>query len=122
MANILLIDDREDVLDILKLILEIDGHNVQAFIEASQGLKFIDNYKPDLVLTDLNMPEMSGYDVLKNIRTNFGAKIKVVAVTAEDESAQDQILGAGFNGYVSKPFRSKELTDKVRSFLSLKAE
>jgi CheY-like chemotaxis protein len=82
----------------------------------SNGIKMVWQEKPDLVLLDINLPDMDGFEVLKMLRTNPYCKtLPIVAVTANAmHGDKENILSAGFNGYVAKPLTRLELQNAIR--------
>ncbi len=119
-ASILIADDYDDNRELLRLMLTADGYTI---LEARNGREALDMARaeaPDLALIDLSMPMLDGWGFLKELREDERVKaIPCVAVTAfaADQDRQ-RALAAGFDSYISKPFRAQDLLDLVRGMLS----
>src|SRR5919206_3818367 len=114
--TILLVDDEAKLRDMIRVYLEQEGYRV---VEAGQGREalYVARYeKPDLIILDLMMPEMGGYDFMRAFSKE--AQTPVIMLTAKVED-QDKILGLelGADDYVSKPFNVRELIARVRAVL-----
>ena len=118
--SILIADDYDDNRELLRLMLATDGYTI---FEARNGREALDVARtavPDLALIDLSMPTLDGWGFLKELRGDGRINsIPCVAVTAfaADQDRQ-RALAAGFDAYLSKPFRAKDLLDIVRRFVS----
>jgi CheY-like chemotaxis protein len=69
-SNILVVDDNPDKLDLLEAALRLAGYNVRTAVDGEEALAVIDSYQPDLVITDVMMPKMNGYELAERIRAN----------------------------------------------------
>ncbi|MBN2282185.1 MAG: response regulator [Candidatus Marinimicrobia bacterium] len=119
---ILMVDDVPKNLQVLGNILNKEGYKISAALNGEQALKILENAKPDLILLDVMMPGLSGFDVIKEIQKNEElAEIPVIFLTAKTEK-EDVIQGIelGAVDYVTKPFNSIELLARVRNHLELK--
>jgi two-component system, OmpR family, response regulator VicR len=120
--RILCIDDEKEILDLIRLILVRKGYEVFAAIGGAEGLIKAKSMKPDLILLDLMMPDMDGWEVFHRIRSEPGlANVPVIVVTARAQSI-DRVLGlhvARVNDYVSKPFTPQDLVESVERVLAL---
>ncbi len=121
--KILIVDDIEALRKQAIYSLAIIYPNAM-FIEAENGFEALDKlikHKPDLILLDIDMPKMSGIDVLKRIRRSRDAKIKklpIIMFTGNvDKETVDEIINLGVNGYLVKPFEIDALLEKVDCFL-----
>ena len=105
MATILLIDDTADFRALARLLLEQGGHRVFEADGGGQGVRLAAEVGPDLILSDLAMPEVSGWDVLRHLRVDPKmASVPVVALSAHAmKGDRERALAAGFDGFVSKP-------------------
>jgi DNA-binding response OmpR family regulator len=114
--KVVCIDDAQEMVDLVTLILGRQGIQVTGAIGGRQGLKKIAEVKPDLVLIDLSMPEMDGWEVYQSMQASAGMKdIPVIIVTAKSESI-DKALGlhvAHVDDYVTKPFSPEQLVESV---------
>jgi len=115
MANILIVDDSNFSRRTMRAILEPAGHTVH---EAADGLSAIEQYtllKPDLVLLDLTMTDMHGFDVLRKIK-GMDPAARVIIATADIQTAvRAEAHAAGAVGFVSKPFQPQEILATVKS-------
>jgi two-component system response regulator VicR len=120
-ARILSIDDEMEILDLIRLILGRKGYEVEGAIGGEAGLAKAKAWKPDLILLDLMMPDMDGWEVFHRLRADEAlADIPVVVVTARAQSI-DRVLGlhvARVNDYVSKPFTPQDLVESVERVLA----
>jgi CheY-like chemotaxis protein len=111
---ILIIDDQPDNIEVAKVILSSFGIKVLTAQNGPDGLKLLKDHRVDLVLLDISMPEMDGWEVLKEIRKDFGS-LPVIALTAHVHPAdRDQILQAGFDYFIAKPFRIGTFLGEVK--------
>ena len=118
---ILAVDDIPDNLLLIQLALEQEGHRVFLAHDGDTALKQIEKAPPSLILLDVMMPGMDGYEVTKRIRQNKSIPfIPILLVTAREESSLVQGLDAGADEFVRKPFQIDELQARVRSMLRLK--
>ena len=123
-ARILCIDDEKEIIDLIRLILARKGYEVAGATSGDEGLAKARSWKPDLVLLDLMMPDMDGWEVFHRIRADESlAEIPVIVVTARAQSI-DRVLGlhvARVNDYISKPFTPQDLIESVERVLTRKA-
>jgi two-component system response regulator VicR len=119
--RILCIDDEKEILDLIRLILTRKGYEVIAAIGGEEGLAKARSAKPDLILLDLMMPDMDGWEVFHRIRSDANlAEVPVIVVTARAQSI-DRVLGlhvARVNDYLSKPFTPQDLVESVERVLA----
>ena len=116
---ILVVEDQEDNRQILRDLLGNAGYELTEAENGEEATAAVAQRRPDLILMDIQLPVMDGYEATRRIRTNPDLKsVPIIAVTsyalAGDES---KALEAGCNGYVSKPYSPRELLAKVRTFL-----
>ena len=116
------IEDEPEMIDLVKLILGRKGFNLIGAVGGREGLETVRTLKPDLVLLDLMMPDMDGWEVYQQMKADDELKdIPVVVVTAKAQSI-DKVLGlhiAKVDDYVTKPFGPQELLHSVRKVLGL---
>ena len=117
---ILVVEDNERNLKLLRDVLEYAGYDVRAARTAEDGIALAASELPDLVLMDLQLPGIDGMEALRRLRESpQTADIPVVAVTAQAmKHDRERALQAGFDGYVEKPISVREFPDQVRGFLS----
>ena len=119
---ILAIDDEEDILELVKYNLEREGFEVITADTGENGLSILKKNRPDLILLDLMLPGIDGFDVAKQIRADNSYKdIPVIMLTAKGEEA-DVVTGLelGADDYVSKPFSPRVLTARIKTVLRRK--
>ena len=121
-ATILAVDDIPDNLFILDSILgDIDGYCLDCVSDGRAALSYLEENKPDLILLDVMMPGLDGYEVTRRIRQRKAAPyIPVLLVTAHDQSSLAEGLDSGADDFIRKPFDIDELMARVRSLLRLK--
>jgi DNA-binding response OmpR family regulator len=117
MSKILIVEDEPAMQIGLKDNLEFDGYAVDIAGTGKEGLEKILNNRFDLVLLDVMLPEMSGFDVCKNVRKE-GIEIPIILLTARGEEI-DKVLGLelGADDYVTKPFSVRELLARIKALL-----
>jgi CheY-like chemotaxis protein len=102
--RVLIIDDNQDVAEPLALLLRDMGHQVHAAQGGRAGLEIARRVRPDIVLLDIAMPDMSGYEVAKELRQFLGASVRIVAVTGYGQDEDRRLsLEAGFDQHLVKP-------------------
>lgn len=116
MANILIIDDEKEIIDLLTLYLEKDGFSVSGAMDGESGLKMLEEKSYDCLLLDIMIPNINGFNVLKNIRKT--SSIPVIIISAKITSS-DKILGLdlGADDYITKPFDPLEVVARVKTNL-----
>ena len=117
--KILVIDDEEHILELLKFNLELSGFDVCVSTEANQTIELIGGEKPDLLLLDWMLPKISGIDILKKIRQDEDIyDLPVIMLTAKNmEDDKIQGLNVGADDYITKPFSIKELMARINTVL-----
>jgi CheY-like chemotaxis protein len=116
--RILIVDDLPDNCVLLQTVLEIEGYQVEVADSGQAALKKIASDPPDLVLLDVMMPGMNGFEVTRYIRQNPAlSMIPVLLVTGYDESTPSDGFKVGANGFIRKPIDLDCLVSQVRKFL-----
>jgi two-component system OmpR family response regulator len=115
-SKILIVEDDQALLDVLKYNLTKEGYNVVAATDGIQALEVARESKPDLILLDIMLPKMSGFDVCRILRKETTTPI--LMLTAKDEEV-DKIVGLeiGADDYMTKPFSMRELLARIRAML-----
>jgi DNA-binding response OmpR family regulator len=116
-GTVLLVEDEASIADLVRLYLERDGFRVVWRTDGPSGLAAVDAERPRLVLLDLMLPGMDGFEVTRALRQR-GARVPIIVVTAREEEA-DRVLGLelGADDYVTKPFSPRELVARVKAVL-----
>ena len=117
MQHILIVEDDRTIAESITFILEQDSFSCQWFDNGSDALDYVENNAVDLMLLDVGLPDMSGFDVLRKLRIK--SDLPVVIISARDDES-DQVLaleGLGANGYITKPFSPRIVVAHVRSQL-----
>jgi two-component system cell cycle response regulator DivK len=117
--RILVIEDQEDNRAILRDLLSATGFELIEAVNGAEGVAKAATEKPDLVLMDIQMPVMDGYDATRRIKANPAtAAIPVVAVTSYALSGDEaKARAAGCDGYVAKPYSPRQMLAVIRGFL-----
>ncbi len=119
--RILCIEDEQEMIDLIRLILNRRGFEVKGANGGQEGLEAIRHERPDLVLLDLMMPDMDGWEVYQQMKADEKMRdIPVIVVTAKAQSI-DKVLGlhiAKVDDYIAKPFSPQELMNSVEKVLS----
>ncbi|MDF5708336.1 MAG: hybrid sensor histidine kinase/response regulator [Nostoc sp. S4] len=120
--RILAVDDVRDNLILVQTILESEGYEVDLACDGIEALQKIEQSPPDLILLDVMMPGMDGYEATRRIRNNraISSYIPILLITAFHESSVVEGLDAGADDFIRKPFDTDELLARVRSLLRLK--
>jgi two-component system response regulator VicR len=120
--TVVCIEDEPEMIDLVKLILGRKGFELIGAVGGREGLETVRKLKPDLVLLDLMMPDMDGWEVYQQMKADEELKaIPVIVVTAKAQSI-DKVLGlhiAKVDDYVTKPFGPQELLQSVNKVLEL---
>lgn len=122
-TQILVVDDNPDLRTYLSSILQREGYQVRTAYNGAMGLAFTETYHPDLIITDLMMPGVSGLELIQRIRLDSEMQgIPVILLTAKvDDETRLAGVERGADAYLSKPFNDRELLAEVRNLLALKA-
>ena len=112
--KILVVDDEKPIVDILRYNLEKDGFAVIEANDGAKGLELALSDKPDLILLDIMLPKMDGFDVCKKVREK--SDVPIIMITAREEEV-DKVLGLelGADDYITKPFSVRELMARVKA-------
>ena len=119
MANIYIVEDDSSILEVETIALKSGGHEVRGFENGSDFMKAVSAQTPDLVILDIMLPDMDGFDLMRNLRNNAASRrLPVIMVTAKT-SEIDLIRGldAGADDYIKKPFSVIELITRVKVLL-----
>jgi len=118
MANVLIVEDHPTMRDAMRLVLEEYGHQVEDAVDGENGIAMAREHPPDVVLLDLNIPVVSGSDVLQALKADPAtAGVLVVIVTATGEEGRKRAIGLGADDYITKPFSPLALLRTVERVL-----
>ena len=116
LKRVVYIEDEPEMIDLVRLILSRKGYEVHGANGGREGLELVSREQPDLVLLDLMMPDIDGWDVYQQLKAEeITRDIPVIIITAKAQSI-DRVLGlhiAKVDDYISKPFSPQELLDRV---------
>jgi two-component system response regulator MtrA len=116
--SVLVIDDEPAVLQLLERVLEAEGYNVSIAIDGASGMARYAENQPDMVLLDIMMPGLDGYQVLESIRQD--SDVPVVIITGKDsQESLQQVMALGADGLVQKPFPPLEIVGQVQEKMRL---
>ncbi|HZJ23442.1 MAG TPA: response regulator [Anaerolineales bacterium] len=120
MAKILIAEDERDIRDLVAFTLRFAGHEVSAAANGEEAVELATKVNPDLILMDVRMPRMTGYEACKVMKANPELKdIPVVFLTARGQETEiQQGLEAGAEEYLLKPFAPDQLTTRVKAILA----
>ena len=118
--RILVIEDTEDNRRIVRDLLESVGYELIEAADGAAGIAMAVEHRPDLILMDIHLPIMDGYEASRRIKSDPTLRhIPIIAVTSYALSGDEaKTRAAGCDGYVAKPFSPRQLLDKVREFLA----
>ena len=122
--NVLLVEDDPDKRQLLAVALEMAGYNVQTANDGVEGLLAVESHQPDLIVTDVMMPKMDGYEMVRRVRANPATRfIPVIIQTAARNGAEDIRRGAdvGALGYITDPTDLDLLLARARTLLDFKS-
>ena len=121
--RILIADDEPNIVLSLEFLMRREGFDVQVAVDGEAVLQAITTQLPDLILLDIMLPKLDGFDVCQQIRTNPAwQSLKVVMLTAKGRDTEvNKGLALGADAYVTKPFSTRDLVTQVRQLLGLTA-
>ncbi|MEL6553249.1 MAG: response regulator [Cyanobacteria bacterium J06621_11] len=119
--TILLVDDEPDNLRLLSDLLDEQGHEVQQAISGEIALQSVVTHKPDLILLDINLPDIDGYSICQQIKSNAAVRdVPIIFISASDEPWDKvKAFSAGGSDYISKPFKVVEVLARVENQLKM---
>ncbi len=117
MIKFLIVDDEPDVVDSVSELFTLRNYNVITATSGTKALEMVKKENPNIIILDIRMPDISGMDVLKEVKKNY-PKIRVIMLTGvEDESTKNMAMGLGASGYLTKPYSYSELLDMSRKLI-----
>ena len=115
---VLVVDDHPKVLTFIEIDLKLHGFEVICTSSGQEALELVSSAKPDIMLLDMIMPVMDGFEVLRKLRAV--SELPVIAISAHT-SAAEEALSLGANDFLAKPFRPDELVNKIKALLHHRA-
>lgn len=118
--TILAVDDDSHVLELLRVNCDSHGFEVFTARDGVEAMRAVETRLPDLIILDVMMPEMDGWEVCKRVRDKYGDSVKIVMLTAKD-TARDKIIGKSIlkaDEYLTKPFDIDDLLSTITRLLS----
>lgn len=119
MPKVLVVDDEPNILLSLEFLMQQAGFDVATAEDGEQALAQLDHTQPDLLLLDISLPGISGFEVLEQLRsqTNYQS-LPIIMLTAHGrEVEKEKGLALGADDYITKPFSTRQLVDKVKALL-----
>jgi DNA-binding response OmpR family regulator len=115
-ASVLVVEDEEAIASVVRAYLERDGYRVQWVGSGHECLDVVARERPDLVVLDIGLPDLDGFEVCRRIRTR--SQVPIIMLTARDDEV-DRVAGleVGADDYVAKPFSARELVARVKAIL-----
>lgn len=120
MKKILVVDDEPEMVKILQIRLKVSGYEVIAAYDGEQGLSMARNESPDLIILDVMLPKLTGYQVCSTLKSDNKYKhIPIIMLTARAQyTDKDAAFESGADAYIVKPFEFKEFLAKVEEILN----
>ena len=118
--RIMIVDDEENILELVKIIIEGEGFSVIGVHNGKECLEKLKEIKPDLILMDMMMPEMTGKETTKKIRSNpktKNIKIAFLTVARLSEVGREELKALNVSDYITKPFDNADLVKRVKRIL-----
>lgn len=121
--HILIVDDEKNIAISVDYLLRREGYEVSVAHDGEEGLRLIQNSPPDLVLLDIMMPKLNGFQVCEAVRQDPAlADVRIVMLTAKGRDAEkEKGLALGADAYITKPFSTRELVSRVKALLEPQA-
>jgi CheY-like chemotaxis protein len=117
-GKILVVDDSDDTREMMAKLLELESFTVVTAEDGSAGLDTADAERPDLIITDVNMPVMNGIEMIRRLREQDGfASVPIMAITAYGNGVAKEALDAGANRATTKPIQFNALVVEIKELL-----
>jgi len=120
MAKVLVVDDEPNIVLSLEFLMQQAGFDVTTALDGESALALVNENPPDLVLLDISLPGISGFEVLEQLRNQEAfRRLPIVMLTAHGrEVEREKGLALGADDYITKPFSTRQLVEKVQALLS----
>jgi DNA-binding response OmpR family regulator len=124
MPRILIVDDEPNIVLALEILMKREGYEIRTVGDGERAVEAAEAFRPDLILLDVMMPRMDGFEVCQRIRADASLKgISIVMLTAKGrEVEREKGLALGADLYITKPFSTREVVRKVKEMLASKSE
>lgn len=113
--RVLIVDDEQRILKFLGLMLKVSGYDVTTAANGKEGLLMVEKEKPDIILLDIVMPIMDGFEMLQKLRAF--SQTPVIVFSAHGQTSE-KAISLGANEYISKPFKPEEIVAKIDELLA----
>jgi len=122
MPRILIVDDEPNIVLALEMLMKREGYEIRTVGDGERAVEAAEVFRPDLILLDVMMPRMDGYEVCQRIRADPSLKdISIVMLTAKGRAVErEKGLALGADLYITKPFSTREVVLKVKEMLAAK--
>ncbi len=123
MPRILIVDDEPNIVLALELLMKREGYEIRAVDDGEKAIAAAGEFRPDLILLDVMMPKMDGYEVCRRIRADASLKdVFIVMLTAKGRDVErEKGLALGADIYITKPFSTREVVRRVKEALASKS-
>jgi DNA-binding response OmpR family regulator len=123
MPRILIVDDEPNIVLALEILMKREGYEIRTVGDGERAVEVAEAFRPDLILLDVMMPRMDGFEVCQRIRADASLKdISIVMLTAKGrEVEREKGLALGADLYITKPFSTREVVRKVKEMLASKS-
>lgn len=116
--TVLIVDDDEGTRALVRASLELEGFDVREAASGPEGLSVLEQDPPDLILLDVMMPQMDGWEMLRRVQEQHGGAIPVVMFSGQvDEASAGEAVERGATGFIGKPFDPRQLLDRAKQIL-----
>ena len=121
MSKVMIVDDENDIVELIRFVLERDGHQVFSAKNGKEALEKVVDVNPDLIISDIMMPEMDGYTMNTRLQAMDETRsIPVIILTAKGQMRDLFVLGSNVVSFMEKPFDPKGLREKIKEILNTK--
>lgn len=117
MSTALVIEDDDDIRRLLEVVLGQAGYTVAAAATGADGLEALESRSPDLLMVDVGLPDVEGYEVVRRARPQLDGHIVMLSARTQDADSQ-QGIDAGADAYLTKPFRPRQLREQLAEIVS----
>ena len=117
-SKILIVDDEPNIVLSLEFLMKQQGYETRVARDGDEALAEVERFRPDLVLLDVMLPDLDGFEVCQRLRAEGWAELKIVMLTAKGRDVEiEKGLALGADAYVTKPFATAELVERVGEML-----